>query len=212
MLVHVDFTESYRNDQQNEIQSAYFGNQSSSLFTSCYYFIGATSEIRNKCVVVVTENSDHNRITSMNCLKNVINTMETECGISFTNIALWSDGTGAQFQSRFIFQLLAGTMFLNKSLCWFYNERHHGKGPMDGVGGTTKNVIFRKVKSGQIVVHTPKEFSDAAMKFVPSSITVYLPRSDEIIHAESIHQAQSIPETLQSTNLLDRSMTEEIAV
>ena len=61
LLVHVNFTESYRNHQQNEIQSAYFGNQSFSLFTSCCYFKGATSE--NKSVVMVTENSDHNRIT-----------------------------------------------------------------------------------------------------------------------------------------------------
>ena len=89
---------------------------------------------------------------------------------SFTSVILWSDVKGAQFRSRFIFQLLAGTMFLNKSLCWFYNEEHHGKIPMDD--GTIKNVIFRKVKSGQIVVHTPKEFSDAAMKFVPSIVIV----------------------------------------
>ena len=74
---------------------------------------------------------------------------------------------GTQFRCRFIFQLLAGTMFLNKSLCWFYNEGHHGKVPMDGVGGTTR-------ESGQIVVHAPKEFSDAAMKFVPFIIAVYL--------------------------------------
>ena len=67
---------------------------------------------------------------------------------------------------------------------------------MDDVGGTTKNVICRKVKSGQIVVHTPKEFSDAAMKFVPSIITVYLPRSNEIVEPESIHQTPSISETL----------------
>ena len=80
--------------------------------------------------------------------------METECGKSLTNLVLWSDGMGAQFQSRFVFQLLE-TMFLNKSLCWFYNERHHGKSP-DGV---IKNVIFRKVKSVQIVVHAPKELS-----------------------------------------------------
>ena len=67
---------------------------------------------------------------------------------------------------------------------------------MDDVGGTIKNVILRKVTSGQIVVHTPKEFPDAAMKFVPSIITPYLPKSDEIVEPESIHQAQSIPETL----------------
>ena len=132
----------------------------------------------------------------MSCLKKRIDTLETECGKSFTNIVLWSVGMGAQFRSRFIFQLLAGTIFWNKPLCWFYNERHHDKGPMDGVGGTIKNVIFQKVKSGLIVAHTPKEFSDAAMKFVPSIITVYLPRSDEIVEPERIHPVPSIPETL----------------
>ena len=66
---------------------------------------------------------------------------------------------------------------------------------MDDVGGTIKNAILRKVKSGQIVVHTPKDFSDAAMKFVPSIISVYLPKPDEIVEPKSIHQAPSIPET-----------------
>ena len=33
------------------------------------------------------------------------------------------------------------------------------------------------------------------MKFVPSIITVYLPKSDEIVEPESIYQAQSIPES-----------------
>ena len=86
-------------------------------------------------------------------------------------------------------------MFLNKSLCRFYNEGHHGKVLMDDLDESIKNVIFRKVKSGQIAVHTPKETSDAAMKFVSSIITVYLPKSDEIVEPESIHQAPSIPET-----------------
>ena len=67
---------------------------------------------------------------------------------------------------------------------------------MDDVGGTIKNAILRKVKSGQIVVHTPKDFSDAAMKFVLSINSVYLPKSDEIVEPESIHQAPSIPETI----------------
>ena len=67
---------------------------------------------------------------------------------------------------------------------------------MDDVGETIKNILFRKVNSGQIVVHTPKEFSDAAMKLVSSIITVYLPKSDEIVEPESIHQVPSIPETL----------------
>ena len=46
---------------------------------------------------MVTENSDHNRITSMGCLKKVIDTMETECEKSFTNVVLWRDAMGTQF-------------------------------------------------------------------------------------------------------------------
>ena len=67
---------------------------------------------------------------------------------------------------------------------------------MDDLGKTIKNVIFQKVKSGQIAAHTPKELSDAAMKIVPSVITVYLPKSDKIVEPESVYQAQSILETL----------------
>ena len=63
---------------------------------------------------------------------------------------------------------------------------------MNDVGGNIKKTLLRKVKSGQIVVHTLKEFSDAAMKFVPSIITVYLPISDEIVEPESINQSITI--------------------
>ena len=66
---------------------------------------------------------------------------------------------------------------------------------MDDVDGTFKNAILWKVKSCQIVVNTRKEFSDAAMKFVPSILTVYLPKSDETVEPEIIYQAPSIPET-----------------
>ena len=83
----------------------------------------------------------------MSCLKKVIDTVETECVQSFTNVVLWSDCMDTQFQSRFIFQLLAGTMFLNKSLCWFYSEEQHGKVPMTDVCETVKNVIFQNVES-----------------------------------------------------------------
>ena len=82
---------------------------------------------------------------------------------------------------------------MTKSFCWFYNEGHHDKVLMDDVEGAIKNAIFRKVKSGQIMVHKPKESSDAAMKFVLSIITVYLPKLDEIVEHESMHQAPSIP-------------------
>jgi len=33
---------------------------------------------------------------------------------------------------------------------WCYNEKHHGKSLMDGIGETIKNKVFRDVKSGKV--------------------------------------------------------------
>ena len=168
LLVHVNFAENYRNDQQNKVRSPYLGHQSFSLFTSCCYYKGSGNTLQQKSIVVVTENSDHDRVASMNSLKRVVETVENKVGNMFSRLIVWSDGMSAQFRSTFVFKLSAGTLFPDKFMCWFYNERHHRKGPMDGVGGTLKNVIFRKVKSGQVVVYTPEEFANLVNEFVPS--------------------------------------------
>ena len=38
LLINLDFSENYSNRNQNEIQSAYFGNNSFSLFTACAFY------------------------------------------------------------------------------------------------------------------------------------------------------------------------------
>ena len=62
---------------------------------------------------------------------------------------------------------------------WHYNKSHRGKDTMDGIGGIVKNVIFRKVKSGNVVIDSPK-FVDYASQLVPSITSLYLP-VEEII-------------------------------
>ena len=46
------------------------------------------------------------------------------------------------------------------NLEWHYSEAHHGKGPIDGIGGAVKNVVFRKVLSGERKISNPKEFAE----------------------------------------------------
>ena len=70
----------------------------------------------------------------------------------YDKIIVWSDGCSAQFSSRSVFRLLTEDLFDGVELTWNYNEKSHGKGPMEGVGGTVKNIIFRKVKSGFVTI------------------------------------------------------------
>ena len=52
------------------------------------------------------------------------------------------------------------------NLSWSYNERHHGKGPMDGIGGTLKNTVYREVKSGKAIINDAKEFAQYGDKTI----------------------------------------------
>ena len=52
-------------------------------------------------------------------------------------------GCAPQFWPKFVFKLLT---LINPEigLEWYHKEAHHKKRPMDGIGGTVKNTVFRK--------------------------------------------------------------------
>ena len=68
---------------------------------------------------------------------------------------------------------------------------------MDGVGGTVKNAIFRKVQSVQLVVYFILEFPEPVTKFIPSIHSVYLPENVNIVEPEYTSKARKINQTLK---------------
>ena len=92
--------------------------------------------------------------------------------MTLQKLIIWSDGCAAQFRSRFVFELVSvyqPDLFLE----WHYNEAHHGKGPMDGIGGTIKNMVFRQVKAGKIIINSAEDFYNAANQFCASIATLF---------------------------------------
>ena len=60
---------------------------------------------------------------------------------------------------------------------------------MDPLGETVKKDILREVKSIQLVVYSPFEFSEAVTKFVPSIHSIYLPEIENIVEPDDISMA-----------------------
>ena len=81
---------------------------------------------------------------------------------------------------------------------WHYNEVYHGKGPMDGVGGTIKKMIFGLVKSSKITINRAEEFVTEASKAVLFIQSIYLPQDDEIIEPSFVNVAPYIQGTLDT--------------
>ena len=129
----------YSNKDQQEIQNANFGHNIFSIFMACCYFRGDGRELICKNITVNSNATDHSRIAAQTCTVKVIK--ELNKTVQIAKVHVWSDGCAAQFRSRYVFDLIA-RIDRKYEVTWYYNECHHGKGPMDGVGGTIKNKIF----------------------------------------------------------------------
>ena len=64
ILIHLDYSENYKSKHQNEIQSAYFGNKSFSLFTACTYY-NKGDIVQKLPITVTTGESDKSRVASL---------------------------------------------------------------------------------------------------------------------------------------------------
>jgi len=68
----------------------------------------------------------------------------------------------SQFKNRFI--VAAIDLFSKRNniqLCWNYFATSHGKGPVDGVGGTLKRVAADKVRTRQCTINNMEDFVTA---------------------------------------------------
>ena len=72
ILIHVDYSESYENKQQREIQSTYFGHTTFSIFTACCYLRDAEDKVICESVTITSELPDHSRAAAITSVLKVI--------------------------------------------------------------------------------------------------------------------------------------------
>ena len=116
---------------------------------------------------------------------------------SYTSVDLhvWNAGCSPQFRSKYVFALTS--LFPESfNVARYYNKRHHGKGPMDGISACVKNVVYRAVMDGREVIKSPKEFTECAQKLV-KGIHCYYPPIEQVME-----EPESIQNALYSTDIL----------
>ena len=194
----MDYSKSNENKQQREIQNAYFGHTTLSIFTACCYLRGAENKIICESVTINNELSHHSRAAAiMSALTVITHLREKLQRLPLKiNPIVWSAGCSAQFRSQFAFKLLS-SIDSSKNITWFYNEKKHGKGLIEGTGRPSKNCVYRNVMSGKCVTDTPKQFAEYANKAVKGITSLYLPEEDVLIEPDDIKASPRIKDTLQ---------------
>jgi hypothetical protein len=98
-------------------------------------------------------------------------------------VSLWSDGPSSQFKNRFMFRAIE--LFREKlslrSVEWNFFSTSHGKGCVDGIGGSVKRMVWQLIRSRKATVKNAADFAAAlasketktACTLIPNPIRLY---------------------------------------
>ena len=129
--------------------------------TACHY-VKENEELKKHIIVIVTKVSDHSRMATYSLILKVNDEVKSQY-LRFNDFEklgmhLWSDICASQFRSGFVHHL--AVLFPESyQVIQYYNERHHGKGPLNGIGGCVKNMVFHAALSKKVVIHSPEDFA-----------------------------------------------------
>ena len=157
LLLQFDFSENAEIQEQDEVQTAHWWHLQVSLFTACAWVQGQSSSF-----VVVTDYMHHDKYMSMiatiKILKELIIKYPT-----VNTLHLFSDGAAQHFKQRFFFNgvTMLPTILGKEQLkiTYDFSATSHGKGAVDGIGGSAKRGVMAKVLSRQEIVKTAADFA-----------------------------------------------------
>lgn len=153
-VVCCDFAEKFKCTQQNEPQSAHYGQTPVTLFTIAVYHRG----VRSMVFACDTEKQTKDIVLAF--VEKILRLLpETAKKVHF-----WSDNATSQFKNQFILGAMKKFKILHSNLeiHWNFYAPMHGKSIVDGIGATAKQFVLRKIIAQEILVKSAADFAAAA--------------------------------------------------
>ena len=157
IILSVDFSCNYENKQLHEIQPAYFGHETFTVFTCVCYHRSFDTEVMDDeesglkliSIAIISNEVTHERNIACHCNQKVIQMVQNKLNQVINMVYIWSDGCASQFRSQYVFRTLS---FYPASLkvFWDYGEAHHFKGLHDGIGGTIKRCVYDDLRASKV--------------------------------------------------------------
>ena len=152
-MVQMDFAENFTCNYQDEVASAHWGSTSDTIYTAMLWF-----RENSVPMVIVSDNKDHNKNTVVPYSYTVLKYCKELFGEEVKNITIWTDSPKSQFKNKFICSYIGNNLpklFPNYNT-WNYSATSHGKGPVDGLGGTIKRMATRKINCQKAIIKDSK--------------------------------------------------------
>ena len=170
VVLQVDFSENATIASQREIQSAHWNHGQATLFTA-HAWIKAGNEdtgAESQSMVIVSDDLNHTKYSIYLFMQHIFSNMKTTFP-DIEHINVFSDGLTSQFKQRYLFSnLYSWEKERDLKITWHFFATSHGKGVVDGIGGTVKRAVWRHVKAERAHVTNASEYSTLGKQLCPN--------------------------------------------
>ena len=148
-VVQMDFSENFSCVYQGEVSSAHWKTNSVTLYTVMIWFTDQSIS-----TVLLSDNNDHDKTLVVPYTVYVLKYIREHFGDNVHDIEIWTDGPSSQFRNKYIFTFIGITLpqLIAYKVFWNYLATNHGKGAVDGVGGTIKRVATPAVVTRKAII------------------------------------------------------------
>ena len=174
IVLQVDFSENATIAAQKEVQAAHWHHSQATIFTAHAWINSAT----NFSMVIISDDLDHTKYSIFVFMQHIFQTIRAKFP-SVESINVFSDGPTSQFKQRFLFSNLHyWEQDHDISIIWNFFATSHGKGVVDGIGGTIKRAVWRHIRSEKSHITTPQEYSALAKQLCPNVQVQFVAKSE----------------------------------
>ena len=172
-VVQVDFSENASIVCQDEVQSAHWSHAQVALYT-----VVAWTPEGTYSYAIISDYLSHDKYAVQHFNSIIITNIKDRMKGTLQKVDIFSDGAAQHFKQRYIFY--TATTFHQKGIQvnWHFFATSHGKGAVDGVGGTVKRAVHIAIKSRQVNVSDAKEYAESAKKLLSKITVIYVPSDD----------------------------------
>nr|XP_023691643.1 uncharacterized protein LOC111856150 [Paramormyrops kingsleyae] len=153
-LLQVDFAENFTCWWQDEIQTGHWHHGQVSMFTVALWYDGSLHPF-----VLASDNLTHSKDTIVAYMDCILSQLPDHV----QKLSVWSDGPALQFKNRFIAAVLEPLQAKHHvEITWIFFATCHGKGPVDGIGGGVKRLVWNGIRCRKYIVNNASTFTEAA--------------------------------------------------
>lgn len=177
-IIQMDFAENFTCSSAEEVQSAYWNSCAVTLHPVVTYYRASDGKLTHNNYVFVSDDLAHNFGTVYAILDKLMPMIKMKIP-HLKTVHYWTDSPSSQYRNKSSFFIVSDhENIFGVTAVWNFFESGHGKGPCDGIGGTSKRTADLAIKQGKIIVQDAFDYHDKVQRYHTSASYVFVKSED----------------------------------